>query len=206
LPASCRSNVLRFAVQEVPVRIRITHQPSAMIDGIPLSHFEVGAVYDVGTRLSCVFLAEGWAEPVPAEASVPSAALPGGFDVKDRVVLVVDDDPAVRELLQDLLTSEGFIVVIAQHGAEAIARLHEGCPDVILLDLQMPIMDGWQFRSEQRRLADERLARVPIVVLSSELAAGDHALALNAEGVVPKPFEPIALLGVIRDTIRSGAA
>src|SRR4051812_49533818 len=80
-------------------------------------------------------------------------------------VLVVDDDPNVVRLMSKFLTLEGFAPVPAANGAEALRYLRDGgYADVILLDLRMPVMDGWTFRREQR--GDPGLADIPIVVLS----------------------------------------
>ena len=82
-------------------------------------------------------------------------------------VLVVDDDPNLVRLMSKFLTLEGFAPVPAANGAEALTYLRGGgSANVILLDLRMPVMDGWTFRKEQR--GDPGLAAIPIVVLSGD--------------------------------------
>jgi len=81
-------------------------------------------------------------------------------------VLVVDDDSAVREALAHLLASEGFELDQAENGYEALQLLREQPhPDVILLDLTMPVMSGWEFRQVQ--LADPELSKIPVIVMSA---------------------------------------
>ena len=102
-------------------------------------------------------------------------------------VLVVDDDAPLMEGLLELLEEEGCTVVSAPNGREALDRLREGLrPDVILLDLVMPVMNGWEFRREQ--LANDNLKSIPVVVLT---AAGFPSSRVKAElgeiEFVPKP-------------------
>jgi CheY-like chemotaxis protein len=113
------------------------------------------------------------------------------------VVMVVDDDATWRELLLDFLKDERFQVAGAANGAEALRRLVRGevKPDLILLDLDMPVMDGWRFR--RRQLADERLAAIPVVVVSS-----DEPGSLPVDGLVPKPCRPGELLSAVTGVLR----
>ena len=91
-----------------------------------------------------------------------------------RRVLVVDDDADIRETLSLILEDEGYDVQSAADGAAALAVLRSGpAPDVILLDLMMPVMNGWQFRDAQ--LKDLAFASVPVVVLSADSSLRDKA-------------------------------
>jgi DNA-binding response OmpR family regulator len=117
---------------------------------------------------------------------------------KQRRVLVVEDDDAIALVLQDLLVSEGFAVERAANGAIALDLLPEFRPNVIVLDLMMPVLDGWGFRVRQRALSSE-LATVPVVVLSGAREASTAASELQAAAVVVKPF----VLDVLVDAIRS---
>lgn len=89
----------------------------------------------------------------------------------ERVVLVVDDDPSIRENLRDFLSYDGCRVLVAGDGAEALAILRAASPRpaLIILDLGMPKMDGWRFREEQSR--DPELASIPIVVVTADARA-----------------------------------
>jgi CheY-like chemotaxis protein len=84
-------------------------------------------------------------------------------------ILVVDDDEDVRDAMCLVLERAGYVVSLAAHGKEALESLHQhGAPDLILLDLMMPVMDGWELR--ERLALDPDLARIPMIVLS----AGDR--------------------------------
>jgi len=111
-------------------------------------------------------------------------------------VLVVEDDRDTREMLERFLELEGFGVRSAPNGAEALASLQaEGRPCVILLDLMMPVMNGWQFREAQRRHPD--FASVPVVVVTAAGPRGEMA-SIAADGWVAKPVDFDVLLHTIR--------
>jgi CheY-like chemotaxis protein len=112
-------------------------------------------------------------------------------------VLVVEDDPDVRETLADTLREEGITVDEAANGLEALERLREAdaLPSVILLDLSMPVMDGRAFRDEQRR--DPRLAAVPVILLSGYRDAEESMTDMRAAEVLEKPPRPERLLKLV---------
>jgi CheY-like chemotaxis protein len=113
-----------------------------------------------------------------------------------RLVCVVDDDPDIREVLGDVLEGEGYGVVTAENGAVALERLRSGKrPCLILLDLMMPVMDGWQF--EEQRAKDAALSRIPVVILSGAGRARLDTAARNAAGALTKPVP----LGQLLDTV-----
>jgi len=120
-----------------------------------------------------------------------------------RQVLVVDDDPGIQETLRDLLEEEGYEVVVAGNGRQALDRLDQGLhPDIILLDLMMPVMNGWQFREHLRQRGEA--LRPPIVVISADHTLAAQAAQLQAEGYLAKPFDLMALLAeVARYTARA---
>src|SRR6476661_904796 len=110
-------------------------------------------------------------------------------------VLVVDDDPNLVRLMSKFLKFEGFAPVQALNGQEALAYLRGGGDaSVILLDLRMPVMDGWAFRREQR--GDPGLADIPIVVLSG--VEGDRVQELEAAASFHKPVSFPEIVGVVR--------
>jgi DNA-binding response OmpR family regulator len=106
-------------------------------------------------------------------------------------VLVVEDDDDLREMLSRLLHLEGFSPSTAGNGAEALALLRgsPAPPRVILLDLMMPVMNGWQFREQQRH--DSRLSVIPVIVLS---AVAQLNQGFDAAAVLAKPLDFDALL------------
>ncbi len=101
-------------------------------------------------------------------------------------VLVVEDDPDVREVMIAVVESEGHTAVPAENGDQALQLLRNGLhPCLILLDLMMPVKSGWEFRAEQN--ADPQLAAIPTIIVS---AAGKEAMRdLNPEGALPKPID-----------------
>jgi CheY-like chemotaxis protein len=114
-----------------------------------------------------------------------------------KTVLIVEDDAAIREALSLILAGEGFVVLGAANGQEALGLLRSGPhPNLILLDLMMPIMDGWQFRREQTQ--DAALSAIPVVVLSADGNGQQKAAALRAAGYLQKPVEVETLLETIR--------
>jgi CheY-like chemotaxis protein len=184
------------------VRLRIIIPPVGTIDGVSLEYFRLGEVYDLGAQVACVLLAEGWAELVTSdEADVLVRPPPAEVANIEPLVLVVEDDPAVRGLTEALLTRHGYHVIVAAHGVDAIRRLREKCPDLIVLDLNMPVMDGWQFRAEQRYLADRKRAAVPVLLMTAEDDAARHAETLRAVGVIKKPFDVDDLLDAVSAAI-----
>jgi CheY-like chemotaxis protein len=123
----------------------------------------------------------------------PSVAPTPLREATRRRVLLVDDDREVRGAIADLLLSEGFDVTEAEHGLEALLQLRTAvpCPDVVVLDLVMPVMSGWEFREAQ--LADPAIADIPVIVLSSRPAGG-----LPFAARLQKPCPPEALLETLR--------
>jgi CheY-like chemotaxis protein len=110
-------------------------------------------------------------------------------------ILIVEDDADLREMMAQLLTLEGFKAEAVANGREALAYLEKGDPpDLILLDLMMPVMDGWEFRRRQRQ--DPAFASVPVVVLS----ALDHtrAVDLGETAFLKKPLDFDRLLELVR--------
>ena len=103
-------------------------------------------------------------------------------------VLVIEDHADTRHMVEEYLQLHGFATVSAENGLDGLGKLREHRPSLILLDLSMPVMDGWRFREEQRRLTDA-LARIPVVVLSALHDCAKHAQALGAIEVLAKPID-----------------
>ena len=107
------------------------------------------------------------------------------------LVLVVDDDPDILDAICDILEAEDYRVARARHGAEALDRVAEERPAVILLDLMMPVMDGVTFASLLRQRPP--VADVPILVISAD-GNPQRAASVGARGYLAKPFDIDALL------------
>jgi two-component system chemotaxis response regulator CheY len=110
-------------------------------------------------------------------------------------VLVVDDDPDILIALEQILQMEGYSVLLARNGVEALTLLERHRPNVIVLDLMMPVMDGWEFR---RRLNEHPAAGTPVIVASADRDLSHKARAMRADGFLAKPFELDALIGQVR--------
>jgi CheY-like chemotaxis protein len=119
------------------------------------------------------------------------------------VVLVVDDDPDILEALSEILEAEGFEIRRARNGKEALERLEPDPPHLILLDLMMPVMDGWEFAQRMRQKPD--FAAIPIIVLSADRNVGSKAKDIGAMGHLAKPFELNDLLSMVRQSLNPSA-
>jgi len=120
-----------------------------------------------------------------------------GNDVEPRAtILVVDDDDDIRQVLAMVLDEAGFRVVTAANGREALERLRgDPRPDVILLDLMMPEMDGYQFRAEQQR--DPALRAIPTLIVTAGTVT-PRVEELGAEAILRKPVSLRRLVDTIR--------
>src|SRR5919112_1073767 len=105
----------------------------------------------------------------------------------DSYVLVVDDDPAIRGLVADALRSEGFDVDMAAHGREALEAIRARKPATVVLDLMMPIMDGFSFMEACKR--EELCDGVPIVVISAVQDALRRMEEIPVHACLAKPFD-----------------
>jgi DNA-binding response OmpR family regulator len=114
---------------------------------------------------------------------------------RNNVVLVVDDDCDLRDTMRDVLREAGYEAICVAHGLEALDWLEaNGAPAAVLLDLMMPVMDGWRFMGELR--AHPELATVPVLVVST--VAPHWGFPVPASRVVSKPFDVDELLARIR--------
>ena len=114
-------------------------------------------------------------------------------------VLVVDDDDTIRELVSIALCDEGYEVMSAIHGREALERAADWVPDLILLDMRMPVMDGWEFTRAYRRGPGPH---APIIVLTAGRDATCTAIQIEADAALAKPFELESLLGLVSRFVR----
>jgi DNA-binding response OmpR family regulator len=101
-------------------------------------------------------------------------------------VLVIDDDPSIREAIGFVLGDEGFQVEEAPNGLAALAAIDRRHPDVILLDMKMPVMDGWEFA---RRYRARYGRRAPIIVVTAAQDAAQRGADVGADDYLAKPFD-----------------
>jgi len=122
---------------------------------------------------------------------------------KGHKVLVVDDEEVVRELIELYLTKEGFEVIHARDGREALRLNGEKHPDLVILDLMLPGLDGWEVCRQIRTGS-----RVPIIMLTARGEEVDRivGLELGADDYVVKPFSPRELVARVRAVLRRGSA
>ncbi len=113
-------------------------------------------------------------------------------------VLVVDDDPLVVKILRDPLEREGYDVSVASHGLEALKRVKEHRPDLIILDILMPLLDG--FKVARLLKFDKRFKDIPIIVLTSRATEGERKMGeqVGANEFLFKPFRPPHVLEVVK--------
>ena len=116
-----------------------------------------------------------------------------------RHILVVEDQEDNRQILRDLLSNAGYEMTEAVDGQEALAEVAKQRPDLILMDIQLPVMDGYEATRRIRTSPD--LKSVPIIAVTSYALAGDEgkALAAGCDAYVTKPFSPRQLLAKIRE-------
>ena len=113
-------------------------------------------------------------------------------------VLVVEDQEDNRRIVCDLLTTTDYEVIEAENGEEALAAVARQRPDLILMDIQLPILDGYE--ATRRIKADPSLSSIPIIAVTSSALSGDEekARAAGCDDFVPKPYSPRQLLAKIR--------
>ena len=118
-----------------------------------------------------------------------------------KCILVVEDQEDNRQILRDLLTSGGFDMIEAENGEEAITAAEANKPDLILMDIQLPLLDGYE--ATRRIKANPELKAIPIIVVTSYALSGDEEKARRAgcDDYVAKPFSPRELLAKIKEYV-----
>ncbi len=114
-------------------------------------------------------------------------------------ILVVDDDALIRDTLATALGDEGYVVRVAPDGRTALSSIGNWRPDLIVLDLMMPVMSGVEFRAAQRSAADT--AQIPVIILSAAHEVQSRAASLEPAAVFTKPFDLGALLDAIASVL-----
>jgi two-component system, cell cycle response regulator DivK len=114
-------------------------------------------------------------------------------------ILVVEDQPDNRRILRDMLGNAGYELIEAETGEEALTALEAQRPDLILMDIQLPVMDGYE--TTRRIRSNPELKSIPIIAVTSYALAGDEAkaLAVGCTAYITKPFSPRALLAKVQE-------
>jgi two-component system, cell cycle response regulator DivK len=114
-------------------------------------------------------------------------------------ILVVEDQEDNRQILRDLLGNAGYELIEAADGEQALVAYAKQRPDLILMDIQLPVMDGYE--TTRRISADPESKSIPIVAVTSYALAGDEAkaLAVGCNAYITKPYSPRALLAKVRE-------
>jgi len=116
------------------------------------------------------------------------------------MILVVDDDETILVSVAELLELEGFSVSTASNGLEALDRTREQQPALVLLDMRMPVLDGWAYA---RALSEQGLPRPKIVIMTAAHDARRWADEIGADAYVPKPFEADQLIAAVTEIVGS---
>ena len=116
-----------------------------------------------------------------------------------RRILIVEDHEDNRRILRDLLTSADFEVIEAEDGEAGLAAAAAHLPDLILMDIQLPVLDGYE--ATRRLKADPRLKAIPVIVVTSYALTGDSdkAKVAGCDGYISKPYSPRQLLAKVRE-------
>jgi chemosensory pili system protein ChpA (sensor histidine kinase/response regulator) len=158
--------------------------------------------------LNPVPLALRWASMprTAAERTAPAVAAEVSTVLQPPLVLVVDDSLTVRKITTRLLTREGFRVDSAKDGVDALEKMHDLIPDVVLLDVEMPRMDGFELARVMR--SDERMKSVPIIMITSRTADKhrNHAMEIGVNVYLGKPYQEQQLLDAIAEQLDRAAA
>ena len=112
-----------------------------------------------------------------------------------KCILIVDDEESIRDAVTDTLEYEGYRVVAAANGQQALAEVRATHPDAIILDLMMPVMDGWTFLQECR--ADPLCDCTPVLVISAVPAFEESTREFHVNGRLAKPFDLNELIGAV---------
>lgn len=147
----------------------------------------------VDTRWFAISPRGGWAAEGPEDASSKEASSPSRRPVRTCRILVVDDDEVILAAVSGILIQEGFRVETATNGSEALDSVERGRPDVVLLDMRMPVLDGWAFA----RVLREREIDLRIVVMTAAQDAKRWAEEIGANSYLAKPFDLEDLIAVV---------
>lgn len=121
----------------------------------------------------------------------------------ERMILLVEDDADVADAVSLVLEDGGYRVQVAHNGREALALVEQAMPGLILLDMRMPIMSGWEFATAFRTTYGRA---VPVVTITADCDAAARAAEIEADAYLSKPFDVWALLDLVAHHLPAGAA
>ena len=127
-----------------------------------------------------------------------------GMSATIKSILCIEDEPEMIDLIRLILGRRGFEVKGATSGADGLKMIREEQPDLILLDLMMPAMDGWEVYQQIK--ADERTKGIPVIVVTAKAQSIDRVLGLHIAKVddyIAKPFSPQELMNSVEKVIKS---
>ena len=119
-----------------------------------------------------------------------------------QTILVVDDDAAIREVVAEVLEEEGYQVTVASSGQDALVAIDADEPALVVLDMRMPVMNGWEFAEQ---LSDRPGRRIPLLVMTAAVDADKRAAEIGAAGTLSKPFDLSDLIELVQTLIASPA-
>jgi DNA-binding response OmpR family regulator len=128
-------------------------------------------------------------------------------DTNTKRILCIEDEPEMIDLIRLILGRRGFEVVGAAGGKEGLEKIRQGPPDLVLLDLMMPDMDGWEVYQQMK--ADEKTKDIPVIVVTAKAQSIDKVLGLHIAKVddyIAKPFSPQDLLNSVDKVLGGGNA
>ncbi|MBL8149698.1 MAG: response regulator [Blastocatellia bacterium] len=120
----------------------------------------------------------------------------------NKTILIVDDEQDLLDLMEIILEAEGYNVIKAINGKEALVKISTSMPDLVLLDVMMPIMDGWQVLKNMRK--DARTENIPVVMVTAKIGIEDknRGLQEGASDYIGKPFSPKEVLSRIKSILQ----
>jgi DNA-binding response OmpR family regulator len=120
-----------------------------------------------------------------------------------KKILIIEDEEAIRFILEKRLSDAGYFVISAEDGIEGLNKLRKENPDLIVLDLMLPGLDGYQICSLIKR--DRRYAHIPVLILTARIQQKDYemAMAVGADAFLTKPFESQVLLSKIAELLKN---
>jgi len=125
------------------------------------------------------------------------------MNAKPKTILCIEDEPEMIDLIRLILGRRGFEVKGADGGVEGLKKIHAETPDLILLDLMMPDMDGWEVYQQIK--ADEKTKKIPVIVVTAKAQSIDKVLGLHIAKVddyIAKPFNPHELLASVEKVLQ----